>query len=74
MTMTREEFERFAVDDRRNVQSRAGVFIRKGRILLRPPYDVVPCECGDLNCHGWRVVELRPETLRHLDDREVLHA
>lgn len=20
-------------------------------------YDVAPCDCGDVNCHGWRVIE-----------------
>lgn len=28
----------------------------------RTSYDVVPCDCGDLNCHGWRVVEREPAT------------
>jgi hypothetical protein len=22
--------------------------------------DVVPCDCGDVNCHGWRLVEVEP--------------
>jgi len=25
-------------------------------ILADPPYDLAPCTCGDVNCHGWRVV------------------
>ena len=68
MTMTREEFEVFAVDDRRIVASKAGVFTRHGCIVVRPPYDLQPCTCGDVNCHGWRVVELRPTTLQSLPE------
>jgi hypothetical protein len=26
-------------------------------IYIRPPFDIVPCDCGDVNCHGWRLVE-----------------
>ncbi len=43
--MSRAEFEAFARDPR-NV-----------RIVVRPPFEIVPCGCGDLNCHGWRFVE-----------------
>lgn len=25
-------------------------------VLFTGPYDVEPCECGDVNCHGWRLV------------------
>jgi hypothetical protein len=28
-----------------------------GPIYCRPPYDLVGCACGDVNCHGWRFVE-----------------
>ena len=45
--MTREAFETFMRD--RNAQM---------RIFVRPPYQLVPCDCGDVNCHGWRFVEL----------------
>lgn len=68
MTMTREEFERFAVDDRRIVASRTGLFTRRGRVVVFPPYDLQPCDCGDANCHGWKVVELRPATLQSLPE------
>ena len=44
--MTREEFDRFVTQ-------------MKADIYVRPPYDVVPCHCGDINCHGWRFVEVR---------------
>lgn len=27
------------------------------------PYDVVPCACGDRNCHGWRLVVSARERL-----------
>ena len=20
------------------------------------PYDIAPCGCGDINCHGWRLI------------------
>jgi len=31
------------------------------KLFVRPPYAVVPCTCGDINCHGWRFVEVRRE-------------
>lgn len=46
MTMTREEFERFV----------AGGHVS---VTVRTPYKVVECACGDINCHGWRVVARR---------------
>jgi hypothetical protein len=35
-------------------------------IMVAPPYDLVPCGCGDVNCHGWRLLELRPTARREL--------
>lgn len=33
----------------------------KGRaIYIDGPYDVLPCRCGDVNCHGWRFVGRAP--------------
>lgn len=55
--LTRDEFSRYVVDDRIAPQTLMGVSLRQGRVLVRPPYDVVPCRCGDINCHGWKVVE-----------------
>lgn len=31
----------------------------KGAIVVPAPHDIVPCRCGDANCHGWRIVERR---------------
>jgi len=44
-TMTREEFEHWFLN-------------RKGAnaLYITGPVDVVPCRCGDVNCHGWRFV------------------
>jgi hypothetical protein len=25
-------------------------------MVIRPPYRIEPCECLDVNCHGWRLV------------------
>jgi hypothetical protein len=36
-------------------------------ILVDPPYRVVACDCGDVNCQGWRVVAIadqRPAVTR----------
>jgi hypothetical protein len=41
--MSRAEFDRF-------------IERKKIPICVAPPYDVVPCSCGDVNCHGWRFV------------------
>jgi len=42
--MTRQEFEAWVS--------------KNGRaIYVRPPYDLEPCLCGDVNCHGWKFVE-----------------
>lgn len=30
------------------------------KLFVREPYAVVPCSCGDVNCYGWRFVEVRP--------------
>lgn len=43
--MTREEFRDW---------------LREKRVSIRVwPHDLVACECGDLNCHGWRLVPTR---------------
>lgn len=49
--MTRDEFDQFATD---------------GNLILYvgAPYDVIPCHCQDVNCHGWRFVAVRPELQR----------
>lgn len=70
LTMTRDEFERYAVDPRRPPTSKTGVFLRHGRVVVFPPYDLQPCACGDANCHGWRLVELRPATLQAIPIRQ----
>ncbi len=44
--MTKAEFEQWA--DRVVITARA-------------PYDLVPCPCRDINCHGWRFVERQGE-------------
>jgi hypothetical protein len=44
--MTHGEFERFLS------------WIRFS-ITVRQPYKVVQCTCGDINCHGWRIVPRR---------------
>jgi hypothetical protein len=41
--MTIEEFERWAIDNT--------IYVK-----VPPPYRVVRCDCGDVNCHGWRFV------------------
>jgi hypothetical protein len=27
-----------------------------GPVHVEPPYELAPCRCGDVNCHGWRLV------------------
>jgi hypothetical protein len=44
--MTRAEFERF-------------IATAQTKLFVRSPYALVPCQCGDINCHGWRFVEVR---------------
>jgi hypothetical protein len=52
--MTREEFEAFVSGNRgRGLRGGQGPL----QIFVPPPYDVVPCRCGDVNCHGWKFVE-----------------
>jgi hypothetical protein len=29
--------------------------------VIAPPYRIEPCTCGDLNCHGWRLVPVTGE-------------
>lgn len=53
--MTREEFERF---------------LAQGQTTIHvDPYDVVPCNCSDVNCKGWRLVQ--PRVRRRLELRYV---
>lgn len=49
--MTREQFEQFLSS------------IRFG-IAVRAPYNIVACQCGDINCHGWRLVARRSQPKR----------
>ena len=39
---------------------------QRGDLYVRAPYDLVPCACGDVNCHGWRFVERRTGAVRAL--------
>jgi len=57
--MTREEFQDFVVGERG--WPRPGGANAPIQILVQPPYEVVPCDCGDVNCHGWRFVERRQD-------------
>jgi hypothetical protein len=41
---TRDRFERW-------LRTRAGA----EAVRIDHPYDVRPCTCGDINCHGWRL-------------------
>jgi hypothetical protein len=25
-------------------------------VCVEAPYELAPCTCGDVNCHGWRLV------------------
>ena len=45
--MTREEFVHF-------------IALAQTKLYVRAPYTIAPCTCGDINCHGWRFVEVRP--------------
>lgn len=36
------------------------------------PYKVVPCACGDYNCHGWRLVKKQQGGLVPIDPREQM--
>jgi hypothetical protein len=49
--MMRAEFERF-------------IATAQIKLFVRAPYALRPCTCGDVNCHGWRFVELRPTLSR----------
>lgn len=44
--MTRKAFEQWVTDS----------FVR---VTARRPYQIVPCQCGDVDCHGWRFIEVR---------------
>ena len=46
--MTRGDFERFVVNPRGRPQ-----------IFVDPPWDIAACDCGDVNCRGWRLVHAR---------------
>ena len=28
-------------------------------IYIDGPFEIVPCVCGDMNCHGWRLVKTK---------------
>jgi len=43
---TREEFEQF-------LKRRYG---GAPPIVAAAPWTIVACDCGDVNCHGWRIV------------------
>lgn len=43
--LTQEEFELWAIAN--------NILVQRAR-----PYTLAECHCGDLNCHGWRFVEL----------------
>jgi hypothetical protein len=64
--MTREEFEHFVTGHR-------GTYGGNGPlpIYVTPPFDLVPCTCGDVNSHGWRFVERRAPATRDLDYEPV---
>jgi hypothetical protein len=47
---TRDEFEQFL---QRNITGQYG---GAPMIFVSPPWTIVPCACGDINCRGWRVV------------------
>jgi hypothetical protein len=49
LVMTRAEFEAF-------LWAPSGPM---SAAFVRFPFDIVPCDCGDVNCHGWRLVERR---------------
>jgi hypothetical protein len=40
---------------------------RRLDIYRRAPYRAVPCDCGDVNCKGWRLVEAIPV----VDDKDA---
>lgn len=50
MKQTREEFDQFL---QRNISGHYG---GAPMIFVPPPWKVEPCDCGDVNCRGWRVV------------------
>jgi hypothetical protein len=47
---TREEFDQFL---QRNITGQYG---GAPMIFVSPPWTIMPCACGDINCRGWRVV------------------
>lgn len=69
--MTREQFESFVTGLTGHRGGSNGPLL----VYVEPPYDVVPCDCGDLNCHGWRFVERRgAPAVRVVEDRELAYA
>ena len=54
--LTREAFEAFA----QTLPSR--------RLFVRAPFQIAPCACRDVNCQGWRFVEVRDDSV--IDDAE----
>ena len=61
--MTREEFEHFAAGHPGHPGGNGPLSIYVGQ-----PYRIVPCRCGDLNCHGWRFVAGSGEPARAQPD------
>ena len=53
--MTRKEFEAFITG-------------AQCKLFVRRPWRLVPCACGDVNCHGWRFVEVRGADAHELGD------
>jgi hypothetical protein len=47
MPLSREEFIDWLHSPGRGVE-----------IVRQAPYEVAPCTCGDMNCKGWKLVQL----------------
>lgn len=60
--MTRDEFELFVLGATGKPRGGNGPV----QLYVRAPFDIVPCTCRDVNCHGWRFVEVRAERVQAL--------
>ena len=59
----------------RTVMTRSAfaTWLQRNRIAVYVhPYEIVPCSCGDHNCHGWRLVARTMPRLAPVTTRESM--
>lgn len=63
--LSRAQFADFMAGER---GQRSGGANAPVQVLVPAPYAIVPCTCGDVNCHGWRFVAVIGERAAGIRD------